>query len=99
MKDGAVYPDKDDSGVPGMTENPDFHGLYERRHSGNEEVNYLASYRFICRRALCHSKRIRKRKNIYICIESRYSRINRYKLFKNPFNDGESTKEELFQKL
>ena len=44
-------------------------------------------------------KRIRKRKNIYICIESRYSRINRYKLFKNPFNDGESTKEELFQKL
>ena len=32
-------------------------------------------------------------------IESRYSRINRYKLFKNPFNDGESTKEELFQKL
>ena len=47
MKDGAVYPDKDDSGVPGMTENPDFHGLYERRHSGNEEVNYLASYRFM----------------------------------------------------
>lgn len=39
--------DKDDSGVPGMTENPDFHGLYERRHSGNEEVNYLASYRFM----------------------------------------------------
>ena len=38
---------KDDSGVPGMTENPDFHGLYERRHSGNEEVNYLASYRFM----------------------------------------------------
>lgn len=26
MKDGAVYPDKDDSGVPGMTENPDFQG-------------------------------------------------------------------------
>ena len=47
MKDGAVYPDKDDTGVPGMTENPDLHGLYERRHSGNEEVNYLASYRFM----------------------------------------------------
>ena len=63
------------------------------RRSGNEEVNYLASYRFMIK----IRKRIRKRKNIYICIESRYSRINRYKLFKNPFNDGESTKEELFQ--
>ena len=61
MKDGAVYPDKDDSGVPGMTENPDFHGLYERRHSGNEEVNYLASYRFMIK----IGNEIRKRKNIY----------------------------------
>ena len=47
MKKGAIYADSDDSGVKGMTENPDFHGLYQRRHAGNEEVNYLASYRFM----------------------------------------------------
>ncbi len=47
MKKGAIYADSDDVGVKGMTENPDFHGLYQRRHAGNEEVNYLASYRFI----------------------------------------------------
>ncbi|MFR2774656.1 MAG: S8 family peptidase [Anaerostipes sp.] len=50
MKKGAAYPDtKASDGVEiyGMTENPDFHGLYERRHSNNEAVNYLASYRFM----------------------------------------------------
>ncbi|MFR2171571.1 MAG: hypothetical protein ACLS54_13190 [Anaerostipes hadrus] len=77
-----------------MTENPDFHGLYERRHSGNEEVNYLASYRFMIK-----IETNTERKNIYICIESRYSRINRYKLVKNPFNDGESTKRRAFSKI
>ena len=64
------------------------------RRSGNEEVNYLASYRFMIKIGNEYGKG-----KTYICIESRYSRINRYKLFKNPFNDGESTKEELFQKL
>lgn len=50
MKKGAIYPDnKNSDGVEiyGMTENPDFHGLYERRNSNNEYVNYLASYRFM----------------------------------------------------
>lgn len=50
MKKGAAYPDtKASDGVEiyGMTENPDFHGLYERRHANNEAVNYLASYRFM----------------------------------------------------
>lgn len=95
MKDGAVYPDKDDSGVPGMTENPDFHGLYERRHSGNEEVNYLASYRFMIK----IGNEYGKGKTYTSVSKADIPWINRYKLFKNPFNDGESTKEELFQKL
>ncbi|MBS7007280.1 S8 family peptidase [Anaerostipes sp.] len=50
MKKGAAYPDTsgtDSVGISGMTENPDFHGLYERRNADKEKVNYLASYRFM----------------------------------------------------
>lgn len=47
MKSGAVYPDKEESGVKGMDNNPDFHGYYHSVNDGNERVNYLACYRFM----------------------------------------------------
>lgn len=47
MKSGAVYPDKEESKVNGMDNNPDFHGYYHSVNDGNERVNYLASYRFM----------------------------------------------------
>ena len=95
MKDGAEYPDKDDSGVPGMTENPDFHGLYERRHSGNEEVNYLASYRFMIKIGNEYGKGKTytsvSKADIPGLTDTSYSRIRSMM--------ANLTKEELFQKL
>ncbi|MDD4369577.1 MAG: S8 family serine peptidase [Anaerostipes sp.] len=46
-KTGATYPDKEESGMKGMSDNPDFHGFYLRKYENKENVNILASYRFI----------------------------------------------------
>ena len=54
MKDGAVYPDKSESGVHGMEAYPEFHGYYrkiEKTRDGKKvekrKVNYVAAYDYI----------------------------------------------------
>lgn len=97
MKKGASYPDStasDAVGIAGMTENPDFHGLYERRHVNNEPVNYLASYRFMIKigneygkgktyTAVTKSKIPGLTDNSYSKIRSAMSKIQNKSFFKN----------------
>ncbi|WP_409015824.1 S8 family serine peptidase [Anaerostipes caccae] len=59
MKKGASYPDSketDSAKIFGMTENPDFHGFYVRKNSNKENVNFLASYRFMIKIANAYGK-------------------------------------------
>lgn len=46
-KTGATYPDKDESGLGGMSDNPDFHGFLYRKNENYDKLNYIASYRFM----------------------------------------------------
>ncbi len=45
MKQGAVYPDKKESGVKDMHDYPDFHGYFQTTNA--ENVNYVASYHYM----------------------------------------------------
>lgn len=97
MKKGASYPDStasDAVGIARMTENPDFHGLYERRNVNNEPVNYLASYRFMIKigneygkgktyTAVAQSKIPGLTDNSYNKIRSAMSKIQKKSFFKN----------------
>ncbi len=54
MKQGAVYPDKKESGVKDMFDHPDFHGYFQTL--SEEGVNYVASYHFIINIAEAYGK-------------------------------------------
>lgn len=54
MKEGAVYPDREESTVKDMKDYPDFHGFYIRRNG--EYVNYVASYHFMIKIAEAYGK-------------------------------------------
>lgn len=52
LKAGAVYPDREDSGMDGGTsEYPEYHGGYKDNWTGNP-VNYIACYEFVTEIAL-----------------------------------------------
>lgn len=53
LKAGAVYPDRSDSGMSGLSYNPEYHGGYEALYGDDDNsVNYIACYEFVTRIAL-----------------------------------------------
>lgn len=54
MKQGAVYPDKEESGVKDMFDHPDFHGYFQTLNE--ENVNYIASYHYMIKIAEAYGK-------------------------------------------
>lgn len=54
MKQGAVYPDREESGTQGMKAHPEFHGYF--RNESKQSVNYVACYHFMLKIADAYGK-------------------------------------------